>query len=395
VASILIYTGFKLTNPQIYLKIYKQGPIRFIPFIVTVFAVVMFNLLFGVLLGLIVNLFFILKYNSQARINLLHETYPSGDLNRLVLPQQTSFLNKASIIAELKAIPNYSQLIIDARHARFIDQEIIEYIMEFCQEQAPARHISINLIGFKERYEIHDQLEFIKITTYDAQSQLSPLEVLHILKQGNKRFIKDQSIHRSNIIDIQQSSHTQYPIAIILGCIDSRVPVETIFDMTLGDIFCVRVAGNVINDDILASIEYGCHVVGAKLIVVLGHSSCGTIQAACNQIKEGHITQLLNKIKPAIDAETQTEHHRYGKNLNFVKRVTHLNIAHSLLEIFERSKILNQMILDQEIGVIGAHYDVSSGKVHFSAYQEELQALNLPKSQALSQAIKDWYIKST
>jgi carbonic anhydrase len=392
-ASILIFTGYKLANPKMYWNIYHQGSIRFIPFIVTVIAVVMFNLLFGVILGLILNLFFILKYNSQARIDLLHESYPSGDVNRLVLPQQTSFLNKASIVAELNAIPNNSQLIIDARFAEFIDKEIIEYIQEFCQEQAPTRKISLNLIGFKDCYEIHDHLDFIKITTYDAQSQLTPFDVLQILKQGNERFLKDQSIHRSNIMDIQQSAQTQHPIAIILGCIDSRVPVETIFDMTLGDIFCVRIAGNVINDDILASIEYGCHIIGTKLIVVLGHSQCGAIQSACQGVKEGHITQLLDKIKPAIEAETQTIAKRHGNNIEFITEVTNLNIAHSLLEIFKRSKIIQSDVIEQKIGIIGAHYNVSSGKVEFSDYGWELEQFKDKTSNILIDAIHKWYQK--
>lgn len=386
-AAILIHTGYKLTKPKIYLKIYQQGLIRFIPFIVTVIAVVLFNLLFGVVLGLLVNIYFILKYNSQARIDIIQENYATGITNRLILPQQTTFLNKASIIAELNAIPKFSQLIIDARYAEFIDKEIIETIQEFAQEQAPERDISLNLIGFKEKYEIHDHIDFINVSTYDAQSQLSPIEVLSILQQGNERFLRDQGIHRSNKMDIQYTSETQHPIAIVLGCIDSRVPVETVFDMTFGDIFCVRIAGNVINDDVLASIEYGCDVVGAKLIVVLGHLGCGAIQSACNDVQHGHITQLLAKIKPSIEVGTELA----NDSENLIQEVTHLNIAHSMIEIFNKSQILKNLIIEGKVGIIGAMYDVSSGEVHFSDYQTQIKQFKTIAPIQLIDSIKSWY----
>ncbi len=386
-ASILIYTGYKLTQPKIYLQIYRQGMIRFIPFIITVIAVVLFNVLFGVLLGLLVNIFFILKYNSQARIDIIQETYAHGKINRLILPQQTTFLNKASIIAELNTIPKHSQLIIDARYAEFIDKEITEYIHDFSTEQAPLRHIALNLIGFKENYNISNHINFINVTTYDTQAQLTPLSALNILREGNERFLKGKRIHRSNHIDIQHTSEAQHPIAIVLGCIDSRVPVETVFDMTFGDLFCVRVAGNVINEDILASIEYGCHVVGAKLIVVLGHTGCGAIQSACNDVEVGHITQLLAKIKPAITA-SQLMH---PKPSDTVTTVTHLNVANSMLEIFHGSTILKNLVVENKIGIIGAIYDIKTGQVKFSMYDSEIQLFNNSENLTFVDAIKQWY----
>jgi carbonic anhydrase len=390
-ASILIYTGYKITRPKLYFQIYREGPIKFIPFIVTVLSVLVFNLLFGVILGLIVNILYILKYNSQARIDIIKEIYPSGITNRLMLPQQTTFLNKASMVAELDTIPEHAQLIIDARYAQFIDTEILDYIREFKEEQAPLRNISLNLIGFKEHYEIHDHINFINVSTYDAQTHLNPKEVLNILKQGNERFLHDQCIHRSNMIDIQHTSETQHPIAIVLGCIDSRVPVETIFDMTFGDLFCVRIAGNVINDDILASIEYATHVVGAKLIVVLGHTGCGAIQAACNHVEQGHITQLLEKITPAIHAENDISYQRHGKNQHFVHQVTHLNIAHSMIEIYHRSEILKNLIEDDKVGIVGAVYNVSTGKVAFSNYAKQIEAFKDYDSTTLIGASQSLY----
>ncbi|WP_058524635.1 bifunctional SulP family inorganic anion transporter/carbonic anhydrase [Legionella birminghamensis] len=387
-AVILIFTGYKLTKPAIYKSVYEQGMDRFIPFIATVVSIVAFNLLAGISIGLAISLFFILKTNSQARFDIIKENYPNGVVNRLILPQQISFLNKASLIGELNSIPRNSQLIIDARYTNYIDKEIIEQIKEFKDEQAPMKQISLNLMGFKEHYDIHNYIDFINVTTYDVLATIEPVEVLNLLREGNQRFLKDTRIHRNPKIDIKQTAKTQHPMAVVLGCIDSRVPVETIFDMSFGDLFCVRVAGNVVNDDVLASIEYACHVVGAKLIVVLGHTRCGAIQAACNNVEKGHITELLAKIKPAVNAETETTQNRTGENEEFVGHVTSLNIANTLQQIYQDSEILRIMLDQNEIGIVGALYDVESGRASFGDYTKELSQVCPNTANALGDKMK-------
>ena len=383
-AAILMYTGYKLNKPSIYKSIYAQGTDRFIPFIATIVGIIAFNLLTGILIGLGVSLFYILKSNSQSRINIIQEIYPNGVTNRLVLPQQMTFLNKAALVAELESIPRDSQLIIDARYSQYIDKEISELLKEFQEEQAPYKHISLNLTGFKENYKIHNYIDFINVTTYDVQTNLSPAQILNILHEGNQRFLNDERIHRMNQLDVKHTAKAQHPIAIVLGCIDSRVPVETVFDVTFGDIFCVRIAGNVINNDILASIEYACNVVGVKLIVVLGHTRCGAIQSACDGIEQGHITELLAKIKPAINAETETTSDRDSKNKTFVNHVTELNVANAMQNIYDQSTILHDMIKQDEIALVGAVYDVHSGQVAYKDYEQELNQLNGEKNKELA-----------
>lgn len=375
-ATVLIYTGYKLTSPKIYKKIYAQGPDRFIPFITTLVGIVATDLLTGILLGLFVSLFFILKTNSQARLDIIKEINPNGVVSRLVLPQQITFLNKASLVAELNSIARGSHLIIDARYSDYIDKEILQLIKEFQAEETPHRDISLNLIGFKDKYAIHNYIDFLNVTTYNAQTALTPHEVLLLLQEGNQRLLQDRRIHRSIQDDIKQTAKGQHPIAIILGCIDSRVPVETIFDMSFGDLFCVRIAGNVVNDDILASIEYACQVIGAKLIVVLGHTCCGAIAAACDDVKQGHITQLLEKIKPAIEAETTTTVDRTGQNTTFVNHVTELNIANTLAHLYEKSSGLREMTNENQIGMVGALYDVNAGTVEFKSFADEVATLS-------------------
>jgi len=388
-AMILIFTGYKLANPALFMGIYRQGLDRFIPYLATVISIVALNLLAGILIGLMVSLFFILKSNSRVRIDIIKEIYPNGVTSRLVLPQQTTFLNKASLIAELDTIPQHSQLIIDARYSDYIDKEIIELIKEFQQEQAKHKDISLNLIGFKEQYAIHNFINFINVTTYDVQSNLKPSQVLHILKDGNQRFLDDTRIHRSAKTDIKFTATTQHPIAVVLGCIDSRVPVETIFDMSFGDLFCVRVAGNVVSNDVLASIEYACHVIGAKLIVVLGHTGCGAIQAACDGLEQGHITQLLAKIQPAIAAEKQHTHHKGHKIPNLISQVTEFNIANTLQQIYLQSDILHTMTNDGNVGMVGAIYDVNSGEVHFKDFSTTIKQLDKKAPKILIDRVHD------
>lgn len=376
-AAVLIFTGYKLSSPKLFKTVYDQGLDRFIPFLVTTLGIVILNLLSGIILGLLVSLFFILKQNSQARLDIINEFYPNGATQRLILPQQTSFLNKASLIEELDAIPNKSQLIIDARYSKYIDKEILELIQDFQYEQAPRKQISLNLIGFKKEYEIHDHINFINVTTYDVQAALTPQQALNILHEGNQRFIDDTRIHRSLTIDIKHTSATQYPMAVVLGCIDSRVPVETIFDMSFGDLFCIRIAGNVVNDDILASIEYACHVVGAKLIVVLGHTRCGAIAAACDEPPKGssHIPALLEKLHPAVEAEQATRSAQELSQDKQLHRVTELNVANTLKDIYQGSKILKPKLKDNTLAMVGAIYDVNTGQVNFKNFAKQAKEL--------------------
>jgi len=375
-AAVLIFTGYKLTSPKLFKTVYEQGLDRFIPFLVTTLGIVILNLLSGIIIGLLVSLFFILKQNSQARLDIINEFYPNGATQRLILPQQTSFLNKASLIEELDAIPNKSQLIIDARYSKYIDKEILELIQDFQYEQAPRKQISLNLIGFKKEYEIHDHINFINVTTYDVQAALTPQQALNILHEGNQRFVDDTRIHRSLTIDIKHTSATQYPMAVVLGCIDSRVPVETIFDMSFGDLFCIRIAGNVVNDDILASIEYACHVVGAKLIVVLGHTRCGAIAAACDEPPKGnsHIPALLEKLQPAVEAEKAAGSEESNKDKQ-LHRVTELNVANTLKDIYLGSKVLKPKLKDNTVAMVGAIYDVNTGKVNFKNFAKQAKEL--------------------
>lgn len=201
-----------------------------------------------------------------------------------------------------------------------------------------------------------------EIINKEKQDSLTPKKVLDALLAGNERFTGDKMYQRDYSSQINQTSGGQWPQAVVLSCIDSRVPVETVFDQGVGDIFVARVAGNFENTDILGSMEYSCKVAGSKLIFVLGHEACGAVKAACDDVELGNITHLLSNIKPAVEA-TETDGGRNSKNDSFVAGVVENNVKLTIQRIREKSPILKEMEEKGEIKIVGGVYSISSGKV--------------------------------
>jgi carbonic anhydrase len=201
--------------------------------------------------------------------------------------------------------------------------------------------------------------------TKESQNKITPLQALEYLKEGNIRFLNNLKIDRNLLKQVNQTSEGQYPFAAILSCIDSRTSAELIFDQGLGDIFSIRIAGNILNDDILGSIEYACDIANCKIFVVLGHTRCGAVISACNNIRSGHLTGLLNKIKPAIDKEVTTRVDRTGQNNSFVTNVSVINVHLIINQVREKSVILNKLEKEGRILIIGGLYDIDSGEVTF------------------------------
>ena len=203
--------------------------------------------------------------------------------------------------------------------------------------------------------------------TKESQAKMDPVKALDMLIQGNQRFVDGTELKRDYKDQVKQTSSGQYPYAVILSCMDSRVPPETVFDQGIGDIFVIRVAGNVVDEDALGSLEYACKVVGVKLIVVLGHTSCGAVKGACDDVKMGNLTQLVAKIKPAVD-RTQTTGDRSSKNHEFVDEAADHNVSDQIDKIKQASTILSDMISKNQIGIVGGMYDVETGKVNFDVH---------------------------
>ena len=204
----------------------------------------------------------------------------------------------------------------------------------------------------------------MSVTTKEIQSKSSALEVLEILKEGNQRFVNQDPKSRNLLEQVNTTSTGQFPLAVVISCIDSRVPTEMVFDQGIGDIFCVRVAGNVINQDVLGSVEFACKVAGVKLIVVMGHTSCGAVKGACNDVELGNLTGLLDKIKPAISIVANRG--VAADDAGFVDEVALENVQISLDTILNDSPVLKEMVDNHEVKCAKAMYSVQTGKVELN-----------------------------
>ena len=205
----------------------------------------------------------------------------------------------------------------------------------------------------------------MRTLTKELRDKLTPDEALEVLRKGNERFVYNLKAHRDLLEQVNETSDGQHPFAVILSCMDSRTSVELIFDQGLGDIFSIRVAGNILNEDILGSLEFATKIAGSKVIVVLGHTKCGAITAACDDIRLGSLTMLLAKIKPIIESETETQEQRNGSNPSFVLNVTKLNVQMTIKNIYTQSEIISELLRTGKIKMVGGLYDVDTGRVTF------------------------------
>lgn len=205
----------------------------------------------------------------------------------------------------------------------------------------------------------------MKTLNKELQASITPRKALDILKEGNNRFINNLKAHRDLLEQVNETRDGQWPFATILSCIDSRTSAELIFDQGLGDVFSVRIAGNIVNTDILGSMEFACKVAGSKLIVVLGHTKCGAVKGACDHVEMGNLTELLSKIQPAVYQEKSTTDNRNSSNSAFVENVAEINVKRNVKNIIERSFVLEQMIENGQIGIVGAMHNIETGEVNF------------------------------
>lgn len=205
----------------------------------------------------------------------------------------------------------------------------------------------------------------------ESQTSMTPEMALSILKEGNERFVSNLKFNRNLLQQVNETRDGQWPFAVVLSCIDSRTSAELVFDQGLGDIFSVRIAGNIVNEDILGSMEFACKVAGSKFIVVLGHTKCGAVKGACDHVEMGNLTTLLSKLQPAVSLETLTPVDRNSSNSVFVENVAKINVEEAVGEIQRKSPILKDMIDKGEIGICGAMYNVETGQVEF--YEQTLR----------------------
>lgn len=205
----------------------------------------------------------------------------------------------------------------------------------------------------------------MKPHTRETQENTTPELALQYLREGNERFVSNKGRDRNLLEQVHKTSDEQFPIAVTLSCIDSRTACELIFDQGIGHIFSIRLAGGIINEDVLGSMEFACKFAGSKLIVVLGHTKCGAVQAACDNLETGNLSTLLNKIQPSVYLEKTVTENRSSENSEFVEKVARIQVKRNVEKIIERSSTLREMIEQGKIGLIGAVYDVDTGQVEF------------------------------
>ena len=210
-----------------------------------------------------------------------------------------------------------------------------------------------------------DNIDNSNVQTAESQSSITSETAIELLKKGNQRFVANQAMQRNISEQVAKTGTGQYPFAAVLGCIDSRVPAEYVFDQGIGDIFNARVAGNFVNADILGSLEFACKVAGSKVIVVLGHSSCGAVKGACDHVQLGNLTHMLGNIQPALDAITSDYEDKSSNNGAYVQEVAERNVFLNVSKIKSDSPVLNELNENGEIDIVGAMYDVQTGVVSF------------------------------
>lgn len=364
-AAILLVLGAKLARPQVFREFYAKGTNQFIPFLTTVLAIVFTDLLIGTMLGLICSVVFLLKANFANSFHERHELYPHGEVIRLKLSQEVSFLNRGALLDRLASLPINSNVVLDASDTQFIDHDVLEIIREFDSATAKSKNIKLTLLGFRDRYTMADKVEWINVLTKDSQEKLTPDGVLDHLRRGNERFANGNPLDHGLLLQANNTVKSQYPMAAVLSCIDSRTSAEIIFDVGLGDLFSIRIAGNVANEDIIGSMEFATHVAGAKLIVVLGHTGCGAVKAACDHVELGNLTGLLRKVEPAIKRENITVLNRTSKNDDYVYNVTQLHVMETMKFIENSSEIIRQLVAEGKIKIVGGLYDLETRRVSF------------------------------
>lgn len=383
-AAILLVTGFKLASPKLVRKMWNEGRYQFIPFALTVVAIVFTDLLVGVMIGLAVSLSFILSSNLRRPIRRIVEKHLGGEVLHIQLANQVSFLNRAALYQVLDKVPRGGHVLLDAQDTDYVDPDVLGLIRNFNEQTAPARGIKVSLIGFQSQYLLVDRIQYIDYSSLEIQSQITPSQVFQILKDGHARFRSGLRLTRDLGRQIRDTGGKQHPLAVVLSCIDSRAPTELIFDLGLGDILSIRIAGNVISREVLGSMEYACTVAGAKLILVMGHTRCGAVTTAvefacspetvaqvtgCQHI--GPIVQIIQQSIGPVACHNLKQLSSIDKEL-LVDQVAHRNVSRVVEMILAQSQSLDRLHREGQISIIGAIYDVATGGIEFLQHGEPL-----------------------
>ncbi len=377
-AAILVLTGLKLSSFKLFKQMWGEGWSQFMPFFITVAAILLTDLLLGIFIGLGFSILFILQGNLRRPVRQIREKHISGEVLHIELAQHVSFLNRVALSHALESVPDGGHVLLDARGTEYIDADVLDLIMDYRNETAPAHGVVVSMVGFKDHYDqVEDHIQFADYSTREMQATLTPDQVVQILKDGNQRFLQGQLLTRDLPRQRLITADAQHPMAIVLSGTSSRTPVELLFDMSLGDLFCTRVSGNCVDRAVLGSLEYACVVMRAKLILVLGHSNSMMIRLAIETHLSGrsvaevtgcdHVEPVVEEIRQSIDgnriaswqsmsAEEQTQ---------CIDQIYRTHIHRTVQKIQQGSPAIQRRMQSGDVKVVGGIYDVVSGRVDF------------------------------
>lgn len=377
-AAVLITTGFKLASPALFREMWNAGFEQFVPFVVTIAAILLTDLLVGVLIGLGFSMAFILRSNFRRPLHRTLERHIGGDVLHIELANQVSFLNRAALRRALGEAPRGGHVLLDARATDYIDTDILGVIREFEKETAPARGIQVSMIGFKSHYQkLEDRVRYADFATRDLQEKLTPDQVVEILRKGNERFQSGDVLTRDMAHLREGVAERRHPLAVVLSGSSSRTPVEMIFDVGPGDIFCTRTTGNVAVPSTLGSLEYACSVAGAKVIVVLGHTNNKVVQLAAEALlRDGsvgsngdspNLDPILRDIQESVDPSWRVDWDHVSEEARRARldEVSYRHVQRTLRRIREQSPPLAELAGEGRIKLVGGMYDVHTGAVEF------------------------------
>ncbi len=376
-AAILLVAGFKLASPSVFQQMWRQGRYQFLPFVLTVAAIVLTDLLVGVLIGLAAAISFILNSNLRRPLRRFVERHLGGDVLHIELANQVSFLNRAVLNRVLNEVPRGGHVLLDAQNTDYIDPDVLDLIRDFKQHVAPARGVEVSFRGFREKYRFKDRIQYVDYSTRELQASLTPAQVLTILKEGHHRFRTGQRLTRDLGRQVSATAEEQHPLAMVLSCIDSRTPAELIFDLGVGDIFVVRIAGNISSPEVLGSLEYGCAVAKAKLILVMGHTRCGAVTTAVRTATASesvgkltgcpNVESVLREIQAVVTPQTlhRLERATLTEQDEIVNDVASANVLQTVSRILGSSETLRHLVSEGRVAIVGALYDVAGGELRF------------------------------
>ncbi|MDR4466063.1 MAG: bifunctional SulP family inorganic anion transporter/carbonic anhydrase [Nitrospira sp.] len=376
-AAILLMTGVKLVSPALIKQMWDEGRYQFIPFAATVTAIVFTDLLIGILIGLAVAVGFILNSSMRRPVRRFVERHLGGEVVHIELANQVSFLNRAALSTALAEVPRNGHVLLDARNTDYIDPDVLDLIRDFKEQRGPAHGIEVSLVGFLSEYRFENQIQYVDYSTRELQDAITPQQVLQILKDGHERFRNGRRLTRDFTRQVRATAEAQHPLAVVLSCIDSPTPAERVFDLGMGDIFSVRIAGNSLGVKVLASVEYACTVAGAKLVVVMGHTRCGAVGAAVKLLCSTqttaeatgceHFDHIVNDLQQSVDQETcrrlgERSIEEAGAVVDVVAR---RNVVRVMEQLHKQSGTLSGLIQQGRIEIVGAMYDVVIGESVF------------------------------